>query len=61
VPVWSRDGKYILFARTDEHDIGTVWLMRPDGSDAREVAAPSEKDGTSDFDGPELFGWSFRL
>jgi WD40 repeat protein len=61
VPVWSRDGKYILFGRTDEQDAITLWLMRPDGSDAREVAALSEKDDASLLDGPDLFDWSFRL
>jgi Tol biopolymer transport system component len=60
-PVWSRDGNYILFVRLDEQDAITLWLMRPDGSDASEVAALSEKDDTSLLDGPDLFDWSFRL
>jgi len=60
-PVWSRDGNYILFVRSDAQDAATLWLMRPDGSDAREVAALSEKDDTSLLDGPDLFDWSFGL
>jgi len=66
VPVWSRDGRYILFLRYDEqdavtHDAVTLWLMRADGTEAREVAALSEKDDSALPDGPELFDWSARL
>jgi dipeptidyl aminopeptidase/acylaminoacyl peptidase len=54
-PVWSRDGKYILFVRTDEQESDTLWLMRADGSDAREVAGPLITTPESD----QLFDWSF--
>jgi hypothetical protein len=40
-PEWSRDGSHILFCRTDAHtDARTIWLMRNDGSEARQVAGP---------------------
>lgn len=61
VPVWSRDGNYILFGRMDKQDASSLWFMRPDGSDAREVAALSENDHTQLFYWPDLFDWSFRL
>jgi Tol biopolymer transport system component len=61
LPAWSRDGNHILFVRSGPHYAATLWLMRPDGSDAREVAALSEKDDTSLIYGPDLFDWSFRL
>jgi Tol biopolymer transport system component len=47
-PMWSRDGSHILFCRADAtvaagsavKDPGTVWLMRSDGSEPRQVAGP---------------------
>jgi Tol biopolymer transport system component len=39
-PVWSSDGSHILFARTDAAGTKSLWLMRNDGSDLREVASP---------------------
>jgi len=56
-PVWSRDGKYILFVRTDERESDTLWLMRADGSDAREVAGPLIT--TPELSDQSLFDWSF--
>jgi WD40-like Beta Propeller Repeat len=37
-PQWSSDGRHILFCRIDEARTQTVWLMRSDGSGARQVA-----------------------
>lgn len=53
-PLWSRDGKYILFVRTDTQESTTLWLMRADGTEAQEVAGPLEwaPEGS-------LFDWSF--
>jgi hypothetical protein len=45
----------------DKQDAATLWFMRPDGSDARQVAALSEKDDTPLIERPDLFDWSFRL
>jgi Tol biopolymer transport system component len=56
-PVWSRDGRYILFVRTDERESDTLWLMRADGSDAREVAGPLIT--TPELSDQPLFDWSF--
>lgn len=46
-PIWSRDGSHILFCRADatvprdaHPDPWTIWLMRADGSDARQIAGP---------------------
>lgn len=47
-PIWSRDGSHILFCRHEVKDVraranlGTIWMMRNDGSDARLVAGPLE-------------------
>ena len=60
VPIWSRDGSYILFGRSDEQDARTLWLMRPDGSESREVAAPAEPNGLY-LGWANVFDWSFRL
>jgi hypothetical protein len=59
MPVWSRDGSHILFGRRDEQDARSLWLMRSDGSEPREVAGPfllqsNVPDGWSD-----MFDWSF--
>jgi dipeptidyl aminopeptidase/acylaminoacyl peptidase len=56
-PVWSRDGKYILFVRTDDPESDTRWLMRADGSDVREVAGPLQT--TPELSDQPLFDWSF--
>ncbi len=37
-PMWSRDGKWILFGRMDREGRGALWLMRADGSDAKQVS-----------------------
>ncbi len=39
-PVWSADGSHILFCRTDAKGAWTLWLMRRDGSEPRQVAGP---------------------
>lgn len=39
-PVWSSDGSHILFCRTDAQVARTIWLMRSDGSETRQVAGP---------------------
>lgn len=56
-PRWSRDGEYILFERSDEKD--SVWLMRSDGSDPREVARPSQPEGSL-LPFRSLYDWSRR-
>lgn len=56
-PVWSRDGKYILFVRTDGQESDTLWLMRADGSEAREVAGPLIT--ALELSDRPLFDWSF--
>jgi dipeptidyl aminopeptidase/acylaminoacyl peptidase len=55
-PLWSRDGKHILFERTDEKETVTLWLMRADGSEPREVAGPLAT--TPEFSDLPLFDWS---
>ncbi|MGI8916725.1 MAG: TolB family protein [Chloroflexota bacterium] len=37
-PRFSADGSHVLFARLDQADQASLWLMRADGSDLREVA-----------------------
>jgi WD40-like Beta Propeller Repeat len=39
-PVWSADGSHILFGRVDARNAWTIWLMRNDGSEARQIAGP---------------------
>jgi dipeptidyl aminopeptidase/acylaminoacyl peptidase len=56
-PVWSRDGRYILLVRTNEQESETLWLMRADGSDIREVAGPLIT--APEFSDLPLFDWSF--
>jgi WD40-like Beta Propeller Repeat len=58
MPIWSRDGKYILFGRFDEKDTRSVWLMRADGSGARKVAGHWQPDDLLLSDWPSLFDWS---
>jgi len=36
-PLWSADGSHILFARLDQNDTASLWLMRVDGSDLTQV------------------------
>lgn len=64
-PRWSRDGRYILFGRTaatqsDMPAERTIWLMRDDGSEARQVAGPLTGGhayyGYTDW--RSLFDWS---
>jgi hypothetical protein len=39
-PAWSGDGSHILFCRVDAKNAWTIWLMRSDGSDPRQIAGP---------------------
>lgn len=39
-PVWSHDASHILFCRIDANNARTIWLMRHDGSELRQVAGP---------------------
>ena len=39
-PVWSRDGSHILFCRKDGEDAKTIWIMRSDGGEQRQIAGP---------------------
>ncbi len=39
-PMWSADGKSILFCRMDQENRKTLWLMRSDGTEAAQVAGP---------------------
>lgn len=36
-PLWSSDGSHILFARLDEQNRASLWLMRADGSEPRKL------------------------
>ena len=42
-PAWSPDGRWLAFARGERDESPDIWLMRPDGSDARRIA----EDGAS--------------
>jgi len=39
-PVWSADGRHILFCRMAEDNSKTLWLMRADGTEAVQLAGP---------------------
>jgi hypothetical protein len=54
-PLWSRDGNHILFCRMDANDARTIWLMRSDGSELRQVAGPLRPP--ADLSGLEDFGY----
>lgn len=58
MPIWSRDGKSILFVRYGQQDERSIWLMRADGSDAAEVAPLSKPADVLPL--ASLFDWSFR-
>jgi len=60
IPVWSRDGSHILFGRWDDKDTRSLWLMRADGSDPREVAGTFAIRSNVADNWPDLFDWSFR-
>jgi len=46
-PQWSRDGSFFVFASNREGDENQLYLMRPDGGEARRIT--DAKDGISDF------------
>jgi Tol biopolymer transport system component len=57
-PLWSADGRFILFTRTDKDMRSSVWLMHADGSELERIAElESEPDnpfgyyGHVDWDG----------
>lgn len=54
-PLWSSDGRHILFCRIDENSAQTVWLMRSDGAGAIQVAGPV--DGNADHPALAWFGY----
>jgi dipeptidyl aminopeptidase/acylaminoacyl peptidase len=56
-PIWSSDGRYILFERSDAEDNWSVWLMGSDGSRAREVAEPLGQPGLL-LTVRDLFDWT---
>ncbi len=37
-PVWTANGDYLLFIRSDRNNKTGIWIMRPDGSELRQVA-----------------------
>jgi hypothetical protein len=39
-PIWSANGDHILFCRLDAKDARTIWLMRNNGAEARQIAGP---------------------
>jgi dipeptidyl aminopeptidase/acylaminoacyl peptidase len=43
-PLWSADGKHILFCRMDASDRVTLWLMGAAGEDPAQVAGPLYSD-----------------
>lgn len=46
-PAWSRDGQWIAFqsGQTISSWPSTIWVMRPDGSGARQVTPPGKPEG----------------
>ncbi len=54
-PVWSAGGGHILFCRVDANDKWTIWLMRSDGSDTRQIAGPLRPP--PDLSNDEKFGY----
>jgi len=54
-PVWSRNGSHILFCRVDAKQAWTIWLMRSDGSEARQIAGPLRPP--PDLTDAEKFGY----
>jgi Tol biopolymer transport system component len=50
-PMWSADGKHILFCRIDRGNDKTLWLMAADGGNAVQVAALYTDPGLLGADG----------
>jgi Tol biopolymer transport system component/DNA-binding winged helix-turn-helix (wHTH) protein len=54
-PSWSRDGEWIVFQSGGDGEVGpdstgafppsTIWMMKPDGSSAREITRPGLPEG----------------
>ena len=51
-PMWSADGRHILFGRVTRHGSKSLWLMRTDGTHLRQVTDPLPI-----FDGPVGASW----
>jgi len=49
-PQWSSDGRHILFCRIDGARNRTAWLMRSDGSGARQLTGPLAPEDPGDPD-----------
>jgi hypothetical protein len=65
-PQWSSDGRHILFCRIDEARNRTVWLMRSDGNEPRQVTGPlaPEDPGNPDMNWFGYYGtinWKDRI
>ncbi|HAG08938.1 MAG TPA: hypothetical protein DCK87_05165 [Desulfotomaculum sp.] len=62
-PLWSADGNKILFARLDNENKASLWLMQTDGSNSRQVVAELSPDHRGWFgyygyiDWPQLFDY----
>jgi hypothetical protein len=61
-PMWSSDGASILLCRMAADNAKSIWLMRADGSDARQIAGPLGGDDSwfgyyGYIDWRSLFDW----
>lgn len=53
-PAWSPDGEWIAFSRRASAGVGsTLWVMRPDGSAARQVTEPGPYEDTQPVWSPD--------
>jgi outer membrane lipoprotein-sorting protein len=53
-PLWSSDGRHILFARLDDQNRASVWLISADGGEPQQVASELTP-------APEWFGYYGHL
>jgi len=51
-PIWSRDGKYILFTRIDTEDRSSLWLISEVGGEPQQVV----KELTLSLEWPRFYG-----